>query len=104
MSNVTPNPDAFKQMAKPSVSLAHTTAEQMVKRMKEPWPIGSPVDSGHNRDSIAMKDNGDGSFKVHTESGYGGWLDIGTARMPARPYFAPAFQFARDTVKRIFGE
>lgn len=51
----------------------------------------SPVDSGNNRDSIDHKASGlEG--KVWTESGYGGWLEVGTARMAARHYFVDAFE------------
>lgn len=62
----------------------------------------SPRDTGHNANSIAYKagiDKGKIFGRVFTESGYGGWLEIGTARMPARPYFAPAYTMARQQFK-----
>jgi HK97 gp10 family phage protein len=62
----------------------------------------SPVFSGNNKDSIAYKagvEKGKVFGRVFTESGYGGWLEIGTARMPARPYFAPAYTMAMRQVK-----
>lgn len=55
----------------------------------------SPYDTGHNSRSIASSRNGL-TAEVHTESGYGGWLEIGTARMPAQPYFLPAFERVRS--------
>jgi len=73
----------------------------------------SPVLSGHNRRSIVYDVGGKvtqtGSPKagekpfvdwhpsvgtlegaVYSTSGYGGYLEVGTSKMPARPYFKPA--------------
>lgn len=50
---------------------------------------GSPIDTGHNRRSITSEAEGK-TGKVYSTSGYGGWLEVGTRRMPARPYFKPA--------------
>lgn len=50
---------------------------------------GSPYLTGHNRRSIkyeAKKLSG----SVFSTSGYGGYLETGTGKMPARPYFKPA--------------
>ena len=50
---------------------------------------GSPVLTGHNRRSIGftLKKL---SARIFSTSGYGGWLEIGTSRMAAQPYFKPA--------------
>ena len=73
---------------------------------------------GHNRRSIDFKEGSSGArrgaggrfikgsggggggpvFEIFTETGYGGWLDIGTSRMPARPYFAPNFEEAKRKI------
>ena len=62
----------------------------------------SPIDTGNNRDSIKATSEwltrNDFDFSLFTESGYGAWLELGTTRMPARPYFAPAFQFAHKQI------
>lgn len=58
----------------------------------------SPYDTGHNRDSLAYKMDGMNG-EVYTESGYGGWLEIGTTKMPARPYFQPAFEQTREDMR-----
>ena len=59
----------------------------------------TPVDTGNNRDSIATESSttstGRPVARVFTQSGYGGWLEIGTSRMPARPYMAPAYNEAK---------
>ncbi len=70
---------------------------------------GSPKKTGNNMRSIAAEvsgmgmvaDGGEGSSErivddssiegaVYSTSGYGGYLETGTAKMPARPYFKPA--------------
>ena len=57
-----------------------------------------PTATGHNRDSITWRKIPNG-VDVHTESGYGGWLEIGTRHMEARPYFRPAFEETRADMK-----
>jgi HK97 gp10 family phage protein len=52
-------------------------------------------DTGHNRRSIdaTVEDTPNGpQAELFTQSGYGGYLEVGTSRMPARPYIWPAFQ------------
>ena len=52
-------------------------------------------DTGHNRRSIdaTVIDTPEGpSAELFTQSGYGGYLEVGTSKMPARPYLYPAFQ------------
>lgn len=50
---------------------------------------GSPILTGHNRRSISTELK-KLSARIFSTSGYGGWLEIGTRRMSARPYFRPA--------------
>lgn len=71
---------------------------------------GSPVLTGHNRRSMAAEVSGMGTVArgedseserivddskiqgaVYSTSGYGGFLEVGTSRMPARPYIKPAY-------------
>jgi HK97 gp10 family phage protein len=50
---------------------------------------GSPVETGNNRRSIQYEAKGlEGS--IYSTSGYGGYLEVGTVKMNARPYFKPA--------------
>jgi len=49
----------------------------------------SPFLTGNNERSITSEVKGM-TGKVYSTSGYGGYLEAGTARMPARPYFKPA--------------
>ncbi len=50
---------------------------------------GSPVDTGNNRRSIKYEAKGLEGV-VYSTSGYGGYLETGTVKMPAQPYFKPA--------------
>ena len=68
----------------------------------------SPIQFGTNKRSIAAEvagmagtvagegpservvDEGKIESAVYSTSGYGGYLEVGTRRMPARPYFGPA--------------
>lgn len=50
---------------------------------------GSPVETGNNRRSIQYEAKGlEGS--VYSTSGYGGYLEVGTVKRSATPYFKPA--------------
>ena len=99
MSSVRPNTDAVLRAA-----LA-AGAEQIgtfCDTMSAIASKNSPVDTGNNRDSIATKTGVEGGKpvgRVYTQSGYGGWLEIGTSKMVARPYLAPAYQEAKDLTR-----
>lgn len=50
---------------------------------------GSPVLTGNNRRSIKFQAKGL-TGAIYSTSGYGGYLETGTVKMPARPYLKPA--------------
>jgi len=50
---------------------------------------GSPVLTGNNRRSIKYEVKRLAG-SIFSTSGYGGYLETGTVKMPARPYFRPA--------------
>jgi HK97 gp10 family phage protein len=50
---------------------------------------GSPVKTGNNRRSIGYEVEGL-SGSCYGTSGYSGYLEVGTKRRPATPYFRPA--------------
>ena len=59
--------------------------------------VGSPYLTGHNRRSIKFELGPGGEVAkreleaaVYSTSGYGGYIETGTAKMAARPYFKPA--------------
>ncbi len=59
----------------------------------------SPKKTGTNSRSIMYEVKGK-TAKIWTESGYGGYLEIGTARMPARPYLRPAIERNKRAIAR----
>lgn len=72
--------------------------QDFVEVMAEHAKAGSPKLTGHNARSISSLQLGKLLWAVRTESGYGGYLDLGTAKMAARPYMRPAFDAARREV------
>lgn len=69
-------------------------AEVMVEQAKEK----TPYLTGNNKRSISILSGSDGSYAIGTISGYGAYLEMGTSRMPARPYFLPAADVARKAI------
>jgi HK97 gp10 family phage protein len=74
----------------------------------------SPVLTGNNRRSIAFECEGvkgeigvgEGEGAVYSTSGYGGWLEVGTKRMPARPYMKPALDrhYTQENMVKLIKE
>lgn len=70
---------------------------------------GSPVDTGNNRRSIAFEVGPSGEVArgqlegaVYSTSGYGGFLETGTVKRAATPYFKPALdRNAKNLPKNI---
>lgn len=89
------NPVALRQVGVASAKGIETDLlDVMVELAKRAPPLGSPYKTGRNRNSIKWKKIARLIWHIFTESNYGGWLELGTKRMDARPYFAPAFKEA----------
>lgn len=99
MSRVTPRTnDVLRAALAAGVEQINTFCDTMSSIASK----NSPVATGNNRDNIATKTGMEGGKpvgRVYTQSGYGGWLEIGTSKMPARPYIAPAYQEAKDLTR-----
>ena len=68
---------------------AEDALKEVIVKIANESKHDSPWLTGNNSRSIDFNHKGlTGS--VYSTSGYGGWLETGTARMPARPYFKPA--------------
>ena len=62
----------------------------------------SPKKTGTNARSIEVEteinSKGEVEGTLFTQSGYGGYLEVGTSKMPARPYLFPAFELNREKI------
>lgn len=67
----------IKALKDVAVDIAHDVVE------------GSPVLTGNNRRSIKWETK-EFEASIYSTSGYGGFLETGTVKMGARPYFRPA--------------
>lgn len=103
----------IKQLTNATDYALKSMAFRMQTLAKRPPPKGSPVagvrvpewswvkktkkkkKGAHNRDSIKIEKADHLKYVVRTETGYGGFLELGTSKMPARPYLAPAFKEAK---------
>lgn len=62
---------------------------------------GSPERRGTNKRSIDTDvDKAKLTGRLFTQSGYGGYLEVGTAKMPARPYMVPAVEQNKGAITR----
>jgi len=79
----------FKSVANKVNGAAEKGLKNVVVKIANDAIKGSPVATGNNRRSIDYEAKAlEG--KVFSTSGYGGFLETGTSRMSARPYFKPA--------------
>lgn len=54
--------------------------------------------------SEGMPERGNIGFRVYSQSGYGGFLETGTVKMPAQPHIGPGFERAvGDLAKGLEG-
>lgn len=87
------NTEENKKLAKKA--LIDATREVFAIDIKHAAMEGSPVDTGTNKRSIDTEttETATGvSATLFTQSGYGGYLELGTRKMRARPYLYPAFE------------
>lgn len=57
----------------------------------------APVDTGFLKSSIRADQEGPFTWRVDVQAEYGGYVEFGTSRMAARPYFTPAVEFVRPS-------
>lgn len=95
--------DALKTRMADKVGEAFKAAHEYAQ---DGSPVGTPQSTGDpnyvggtNKKSITIDGKGM-ERRIYTQSGYGGWLEIGTEKMAARPYIMPGFTRA---VKELEG-
>jgi hypothetical protein len=84
---------------------------EAVKRSPVRAPKGSHnpqgIPGGTNRRSIDTEVTQNGSkvsASLFTQSGYGGYLELGTYKMKAWPYLYPAFEMFKNTIPQRIRE
>jgi HK97 gp10 family phage protein len=99
----TPNPRVKGQIAE---AIFESVQEVFEIDIKGEAVEGSPVRRGTNRRSIdtevVMTPQGI-KATLFTQSGYGGYLELGTSKMEARPYLFPAFNKFRTKLNKLLG-
>jgi HK97 gp10 family phage protein len=70
---------------------ASTVAKAALEMQAEARRL-APVKTGRLRDSIRARQLGPLSWVVEVGVDYGGYVEYGTSRAPARPYMRPAFE------------
>ncbi len=71
-------------------ALSNTALTEFVETATEIAKDKVPVDTGNLKDSIANDNPKSRKFRVFTQTGYGGFVELGTARMQRQPFLAPA--------------
>jgi hypothetical protein len=99
----TPNPGAREQIL---AAIFEATQEVFELDIKPDAVENSPVRTGTNRRSIdtaTVPDDATATVTatLFTQSGYGGYLELGTSKMKAMPYLYPAWSKFRDKIAQL---
>lgn len=94
--------EVFELDIKPrAVELSPVTPEGLQRNLEMGKKGVKATGTGHNRQSVdAEVEETEKGIKatLFTASGYGGYLELGTARMAAQPYLMPAFEEFSPTI------
>lgn len=86
--------DLFEQEIVPTAKdLSPVTEEGYLQNVEQ--KKAHPSGTGTNRrsiDSTVMDTDAGPQAELFTQSGYGGYLELGTSKMRAQPYLNPAFE------------
>jgi len=66
--------------------------------------VNSPVKTGNLMGSINAKKYDFLGWEVKTDTGYGAYVELGTKRMAAQPFMAPAYESARKALESGWDE
>lgn len=87
---------ALKEIAKIVEGRLVEFGETVVEMARD----NAPVDTGNLKRSIEAKQVSDKSMTIQTRTGYGAYVELGTKRMEARPYLAPAVKQALKELEK----
>jgi HK97 gp10 family phage protein len=60
----------------------------------------APVDTGFLRDNIQVVSSSDTELVIESQADYSGFVEYGTSRMSAQPFFEPAIESARNELEQ----
>lgn len=100
-SRVTPNTGAVLRFAKKyRDDKLKAFAQEMTRNAKRPASLGgAPYLTGTLRRSIQWAKVAPGVYIVYTSCGYGGFIEMGTSKRQANPFFKRAFEKAKADSK-----
>jgi len=88
---------ALRQMEQATEREFRLYTDDIVETAQTPWPPGAPFKFGNLRDSIAiLGELLKGTLRVVTRTGYGAYVELGTAFMAARPFLLNSIQKASE--------
>lgn len=59
----------------------------------------SPVNTGELKRTLTKRKTGANNYELRSNCGYGAYQELGTSKMPAQPYFAPAIATAINDIQ-----
>ncbi len=74
--------------------IVHNNLSELSEEMAERAKDLAPYRTGNLRSSIQAEPEAELFFKVSTSTGYGAYVELGTSKMDAQPFFKPAFDLA----------
>lgn len=88
---ISPPADLIKKFRGDVDAVVRRTAGVMMGRMR----ILAPIDTGFLRNSITVQKLAQATYAVAVGAEYGFWVNYGTRRLRAQPFFEPAVEEAR---------
>lgn len=104
------NLDILPEAVKNSPVTPEGMAYNQAKFSSQPHKPGTKVDpvrlkgTGHNRQSLDVEFTETPSgpqAKLFSQSGYGGYLEVGTSKMRAQPYIWPAWLKFKEKIAKL---
>jgi HK97 gp10 family phage protein len=94
--------DGFAQMVRVAARMSPYLTGNNARLISWTTNWGEQAGNSHTPSGQVIRKKGHLSGAIFTQSGYGGYLELGTSRMAARPYIRPAVeQEGQYMVERI---
>lgn len=93
-------PELIKQIKLQGPRIVASIAQGIEAQAK----LKAPVDTGFLRNSIQATPKGAFEWNVTVGAEYGAYLEFGTVKMSARPYFTPAVELMRPQFEMMLNK